>query len=190
VQFLSGRRSIRSYRDEPVDKSVLEKLIDVARLAPSGHNSQPVEWMIIYEKKQLMKCASMVIDWMRYMLNDHSALVAGFRMDRVVQAWESGEDRVCRNAPHIIIAHGPEQDPTTRDSCTIAVAYLELAASALKLGACWAGYFKNAAALWPPLVRELGMPEGNTAFAAVMIGHPKYKYYRVPLRKAAKITWK
>jgi nitroreductase/Pyruvate/2-oxoacid:ferredoxin oxidoreductase delta subunit len=189
-QFLRSRRSMRSYRDEAVSREILVQLIDTARFAPSGHNSQAVEWMIIYDKKDVMKYAEMVIDWMRYMLKEQPALVAGFNLDRVVKAWEAGEDRVCRNAPHIIIAYGPEQNLNARNSCIIALTYLDLAASALKLGACWAGYFANAAASWPPLSKELGFPVGSTAFGAMMVGHPKYKYYRMPLRNEARITWK
>ena len=40
-------------------------------------------------------------------------------------------DGICRDAPHVIIAHGPEINPTSQASCTIALTYLELAAALL-----------------------------------------------------------
>ena len=38
--FLRSRRSIRRYKDKPVSREKMLKLLDIARFAPSGHNSQ------------------------------------------------------------------------------------------------------------------------------------------------------
>ena len=43
--FLRARRSIRVYRDKPVERDALAQLIDVARYAPSGINSQGARWL-------------------------------------------------------------------------------------------------------------------------------------------------
>lgn len=188
--FLRNRRSIRTYKDKPVGREALAKLIDIARYAPSGHNSQPVEWMVIYDKNDVRTYASMVIDWMKVMLREYPTIVAEFNMDRIVSAWEQGVDRICRNAPHVIIVHGPTQNAFTKDSCTIAMTYLELAASSMKLGACWAGYFTAAASSWPPMNKALGFPEGNNAFGTMMVGYPRYTYHRIPLRNDPKVIWK
>jgi ferredoxin len=47
--FLRSRRSVRVYKDKPADRETLAKLIDMARFAPSGHNAQPVQWLVIYD---------------------------------------------------------------------------------------------------------------------------------------------
>lgn len=65
-----------------------------------------------------------------------------------------------------------------------------LAAPSMGLGACWAGYFNAAASLWPPMQEALGLPEDHTAFGSMMIGYPKYAYYRLPLRNEPHITWR
>ena len=39
-QLVKGRRSIRRYRPEPVDRAVLEKLLEIVRYAPTGMNVQ------------------------------------------------------------------------------------------------------------------------------------------------------
>ncbi|MEJ2047357.1 MAG: nitroreductase family protein [Dehalococcoidia bacterium] len=44
-QFLRARRSIRTYKEQSVPKNELLKLIHLARFAPTGHNSQSVEWL-------------------------------------------------------------------------------------------------------------------------------------------------
>jgi hypothetical protein len=53
-----------------------------------------------------------------------------------------------------------------------------------------AGYFNAAAIFWPPLQQELGFPEGNVSFGSMMVGYPKFKYQRLPLRNAAEIMWR
>jgi len=188
--FLRSRRSIRTYKDKSVDRKTLARIIDIARYAPSGSNAQPVEWMVIYDRNNVNKYAAMVIDWIRYIIREHAEAVAGLHMDRIVKAWDDGSDWVCRNAPHIIIVHGAVQDQMIQNACTIALTYLELAASALKLGACWAGYFSLAVENWPPLNKALDFPVGNKAFGTMLVGYPKYKYHRIPLRNEPKIIWK
>ncbi len=188
--FLRSRRSIRTYKDKSIDRETLAKLIDIARYAPSANNTQSVEWMVIYNKNDVNKYAAMVIDWIKYITREHAEAVAGLHMDLIVKDWDDGLDRVCRNAPHIIIAHGAEQNQMIQNSCTIALMYLELAASALMLGACWAGIFSHAVENWPSLNKALGLPAGNKAFGAMLVGYPKYKYHRIPLRNEPKIIWK
>lgn len=36
---------------------------------------------------------------------------------------------------------------------------------------------------------EMKNPEGNTNFGTIMIGHPKFKYYRMPFRNKADVAW-
>ena len=188
--FLRSRRSIRTYKGKPVDRELLIRLIDIARFAPSGHNLQPVRWRVIYDSNEVRRLAGLVIDWMRHMLKQQPALAQGMHMDRVVASWESGMERICRRAPHVIVAHAPKDERTAPAACTIALAYLELAVPSFGLGACWAGYFNAAANMWPPMEQALGLPEGHISFGAMMVGYPKYKYHRIPLRNEAQITWR
>jgi len=96
---------------------------------------------------------------------------------------------VLRGAPQLIIAHG-QALPPTQTACVIALTYLELAAFAQGLGACWAGYFNAAATFYPPMQQALALPEGHQSFGAMMVGYPKFQYHRLPLRNEAKITWR
>lgn len=188
--FLRSRRSIRVYKDKPASRETITRIIDIARYAPSGHNNQLTEWLVIYDKNNVQTYASLVIDWIKFAIKEYPELAAAYHFDLLVKAWDEGSDRICRNAPHVIVAHGPEQNMAIQTTCTIALTYLELAASSMKLGACWAGYFYRAAANWPPLKLALGIPEGNSVFGAMLLGYPKYKYHRIPLRNDAIIIWK
>jgi nitroreductase len=111
-------------------------------------------------------------------------------MDRVVAVWETGVERICRGAPHVVVAHAPEDERSAQSASTIALTYVELAAPSFGLGACWAGYFNAAANFWPPMKEALSLPDGHVSFGAMMVGHPKYKYQRLPTRNAARISWR
>ena len=52
-QFLRGRRSIRVYRTDPVDRAALARLIGTASTGPSGHNTQPAEWLVIHDTAEI-----------------------------------------------------------------------------------------------------------------------------------------
>jgi len=45
---LRSRRSIHASKKKPLDWETISKLIDISRYAPSGHNTQPVRWHVIY----------------------------------------------------------------------------------------------------------------------------------------------
>lgn len=52
-EFLLTRRSIRKYRDEEVPTDLIIKAIDIARYAPSAHNRQPWEFVIVKDRDKL-----------------------------------------------------------------------------------------------------------------------------------------
>jgi nitroreductase/NAD-dependent dihydropyrimidine dehydrogenase PreA subunit len=190
IHFLRARRSIRTYKKKDVSRDDLTKLIDVARYAPSGHNRQPVNWLVIYNSGEVQRLAGFVIKWMRNLIKEQSPLAAAMHLDRIVASWEAGKDRICRGAPHVLLTHAPKDERTAPAACTIALTYLELAASAFGLGACWAGYFNAAANSWPPMAEALELPAQHASFGAMMVGYPKFKYQRLPLRNEPNISWR
>jgi len=187
--FLLSRRSIRNFKKQPVEKESIMKIINIANCAPSGHNTRPVHWTIIYDTKEVKRLSSMTIDWMRDTLRENPDLARQLSMDNVIDTWEDGYDRISRSAPHIIIAHGSRHISATRQACTIALSYLEQAAYSEGLGACWAGFFGNAAYAYPSLRQQLSLPDTHQCFGAMLIGYPQYRYCRIPLRPEPKITW-
>ncbi|MFP4213686.1 MAG: nitroreductase family protein [Desulfohalobiaceae bacterium] len=188
--FLRSRRSIRSYKEKNVEQEVLERLIRVASFAPSGHNRQPVRWLVIHSRESVLELAAKVVDWMRYMINEGHPLAQDMQLSRVVAAWEAGYDPICRTAPHVVVAHGEQKDPTVPAACTIALSYLELAAPSFGLGACWGGFFSAAAQYWPEMQKALDLPQGHACFGAMLLGYPAVKYQRLPLRRSPQITWR
>jgi nitroreductase/NAD-dependent dihydropyrimidine dehydrogenase PreA subunit len=188
--FLRARRSIRVYKDEPVEQGRLERLIRIARHAPSGHNGQPVQWLVISGREPVRALAGHVVDWMRHLVEGKPEMARRMLLDRLVAAWDAGQDRVCRGAPHLVVAHAPKENVTAPGACTLALAYLELAAPSLGLGACWAGYLHLAALHWPPLGEALALPAGHAFHGAMLVGAPKYRYHRLPARREPQVDWR
>ena len=52
-EAVRGRRSVREFTDEAVADEDLLKIIDAGRLAPSGKNTQPLEYILITDKATL-----------------------------------------------------------------------------------------------------------------------------------------
>ena len=73
-------------------------------------------------------------------------------------------------------------------SAMIALSYLELAAAARGLGACWAGYLQIAS-VHPRVQATLRLPVGDAIAGAMMLGKSQVKYHRIPPRKALEVTW-
>jgi nitroreductase len=189
-QFLSGRRSIRTFKDMKVPRDIIEKLLQVACTAPSAKNQQPWHWIVIQEPAEVHKIAGMVIDAMRILVQTYPSAPEATSYRRVLTTWDQGYDRICRGAPHLIVAHGDKNWSFAPEDTALALSLLDLYATSLGLGACWAGYVYKTANAYPPLFEALGVPADHLAFGAMMIGYPKFKYTRIPVRNTPRVTWK
>jgi len=189
-QFFRSRRSIRTYQDKAVEREKLAALIDLAHYAPTGSNSQQVQWLVIDSREQLHAMGAMIIGMLRYLIKEGHPLAKAYRLERSVAAWEAGKDPVLRGAPALVIAHAPQSYPLAQVDSTAALTFLDLAAPTVGLGACWAGFFMMAAAQVPALQQALALPEGHACCGALMIGYPQYAYHRLPTRKEAVVSWR
>ena len=188
-RFLRSRRSIRTYLETPVERAKLEQLVAVACQAPSAKNSQPWHWTVVESPAETRRLAGLVIDYMRQFIAEKPKLAALFGYVRVVAAWDAGFERICRGAPHVIVAHGDKNWGFGAEDIALALSYLELYAPTLGLGSCWAGYFYSAVNAYPPLAQALELPAKHKAFGAVMVGTPAHRYRRLPGRNAPVVSW-
>lgn len=188
-QFLRARRSIRNFKNKPVERDKLEKLLELACYAPSAKNSQPWHWTVVQDPNAVRRLAAMVVDWMGTNMDQFPAEAEALGFNRVVVAWDAGEERICRGAPHILICHGDKEYGFGAEDGALALSYLELYAPVLGLGTCWGGYFYSAVNGHPPLFKALGLPQGHRAFGAMMVGYPRFQYKRLPVRNMPKAVW-
>ncbi|MGM0771537.1 MAG: nitroreductase family protein [Halobacteriota archaeon] len=189
-KYMVMRRSIRSYRYDPVDKSTIESILDITRYAPSGMNKQPVHWTIVHDTDEVKKIAGLSIDWMREVMESGEEHPLKPLIPALISAYEMGVDPICREAPHLVIAHTPAEDPTGYTDSIIALSWFELAAQAFEVGTCWAGFLTIAATSYKPIMDELGLPQGHVAQYCMMFGYPEHKVRGIPGREPARVNWK
>jgi nitroreductase len=188
-QLLQARRSIRRYGDKLVPREIIERALDSARYAPSGINRQPVAWTVVSGRDAVHKLSAAVLEWAGALVEQKHPLAERLGFSHFFAAWKKGEDLILRDAPHVVLAHTPTSDPSGAGSATIAMTYFQLAASALGLGTCWAGYLQLALSMSPAVANLAGVPAGRQAHAATMLGNAKHAYAAIPPRKPLEVTW-
>ncbi len=189
-QFLRSRRSIRAYKEQAVRKNIIQKLIEVARYAPTGHNNQEVEWLVIDNKDELLKIEKAAVDWIKLGIKQNPQMAEMMDFKGLLEKQEKFYNGILRDAPALIVAHAVKNNPIASIDCTIALTYFELAAKSINLGTCWAGFALIMATTFPPVQQILALPEGHQAYGCMMLGIPKYAYRRLPARKEPKIIWR
>jgi len=195
VQFLRSRRSTRRYKDKPVEKEVIQKLIETARYAPTAGNAQDIVWTVFTEKEVLRHLSQLVVEWMRHLNEQQPDKLSMTYLPSVLKAWDAGANPILWDAPVLVVASSSNtSDSLIADNglvnLTIAMSYLELAALPLGLRTCWAGIFQAALRKWEQLKTALSLPEGHINHYPMMLGYPRFKYYRVPERKQPMIIWR
>jgi len=107
IEAIKSRRSIREYKDKPIPKDVLEKIVDAARFAPTARNVQPWEFIVVTRPETLKKMAELAENG-RFIASSQ-ACIAVF----------------CSDTKYYL-----------EDGCA-ATENLMLAATALGVGSCW-----------------------------------------------------
>jgi nitroreductase/NAD-dependent dihydropyrimidine dehydrogenase PreA subunit len=191
VQFLRSRRSIRFYQDKPVEREKIERLIEVARYAPTGGNSQLVEWLVLSNRSEIHKIAGLAVEWLRQFLQGNPRVAEAVPyLPRTVAAWDAGYDSLLRNAPVLIVASAPMEAVNGMVDLALSLSYLDLLAPTMGLGTCWAGLLQGPLLASPPIKEALGIPMKHPHHYPMMVGYPAVKYFRVPERKPPRITFK
>jgi nitroreductase/NAD-dependent dihydropyrimidine dehydrogenase PreA subunit len=189
VQFLRSRRSIRRFEDQPVEKEKIERLIEIARYAPTGNNGQLIEWQVFTDTEAIKGLTSLVVDFLRSIIKDMGGHSYAGVMSMIVGAWDMGYDAVLWSAPAVVLASAPKTALSGEQDVASVLTYFQLAATTMGLGTCWAGMMQNALKGSPELKAAVHLPVGHIYHYPMMLGYPKPKYFRMPERRSPKINW-
>ena len=188
IDLLKKRRSYKSqYDSEEFKREIIEEAIEIARWAPSAHNSQPWRFIILEKNKK----RDDLIDKM------NEKLRIDLRKDEKKEAYIEKKIEKTRNnflqAPYLILIctdtmeldEYPDQERMEIEflmsiqSVSSSITYFLLALEAKGLAACW----YCAPLFTKEIVRnELNLPKEYVPTAFVTIGYP-LKEQKIPLRK-------
>jgi nitroreductase/NAD-dependent dihydropyrimidine dehydrogenase PreA subunit len=208
IQFIRERRTHRHFTEKKIPKKDLEKLIDSVRYAPTGGNDQTVEIIVVQDPERRKRLSDLAVDHVAAvgaeLAKKLEELKAGnkgapkemlqiekmvkFR-EFLVQARKAGHDPVFYSAPAVVIFHSTVQTVTPKDNCVIASTTMGLLARTMGLETTYIALFENACKAYPPIRDELELPEGNQVFSVLVIGYPKFKYYRTVDRRPIRTRW-
>jgi nitroreductase len=142
---IKTRRSIRAYKNEPIEDEKLEAVLEAGRLAPSARNLQ--EWKYVVVKDKALR-------------------------DKLVNA--ANGQRFVGQAPAVIVACALQTDhvmPCGELSYPVDVAisvdHMTLAAVEQGLGTCWIGAFRQ-----DEVKKLLDIPEEVRVVVLLPIGYP------------------
>ncbi len=181
--LMMGRRSVRRYKDEPVSPELIERIMEVVRMAPTGVNRRSTHFTLVEDAAAMAELRNRTYTGLREVV-DAESLPAGMEFFAgIADAWDKGVDILYRGAPHFLVASAPSDGPSAVPDCLIALSYFELLANSHGLGTVWDGLAKWALLdIVPEAASVLNIPEGHTMGYMMAFGKPAVKYHRTVQR--------
>lgn len=210
LDFLKLRRSVRVFKDKPVERELIEKILEAAATAPMGMPPHSTEVVVIDRREELdfllketikdytsmVKAFSNPIGRAMIRLSE-GAETYGVLKDHIVDVaryanetyHRDGTDRYMYHAPVVMLFHGSRRAMSYEENAHLICNYSMLAAVSLGLGNTIIG-------LIPPIVdrskvlrERYGIPKDNKVCTSLILGYPKYKYKKSIHRDLAGVQY-
>jgi nitroreductase len=149
IEAIRKRRSIRKFRQIPVERDKLTELVAAARLAAQGSNMQPLKYCVVDSPEQVAEI-NKVTKW--------AAAIA--------PAGDPAPDEY-PTAYIVLLADTTVKKAGFDVDAGSAGATILLAATELGLGSCWLGNIGR-----ERIAQVIGMPEHFTIHTIIALGYP------------------
>jgi len=175
-QVIAARRSIRKFDVKKVAENDVDALLEAARLAPSGSNTQPWRFVIVTSEETRAQLAA--VTRYRFALRAPLLFVCCAdmravdsrprRISELVEAGVFNDVEIDGNAPDSVRQRDAgELKAYLSMNVGIAIEHIILKATDLGLGSCWIGGFNG------KMVKDLLDLDDNLYVVALLpIGHP------------------
>ena len=174
LQAIKSRRTIRQYKNIPVEQEKIDMILEAGRYAPTGANSQNVAFTILGSKQAEIEKECVKIF--------RTGVGVGSKFVKALGQQNIDDNFFFKGAPLVIVVSGKD-----KVNASLASAYMELTANSLGLGVLYSGFFCGCAALSPKIRMMLSLPTGHKAVTCLIIGYPKVEYKRIAPRKEHKV---
>jgi nitroreductase/Pyruvate/2-oxoacid:ferredoxin oxidoreductase delta subunit len=208
LELLRSRRSIREFRPKPVERALIEQIIAGARCAPSAHNVQSTQYIVVQDPtvlKQIVELTMAQYQWWRNLLNNplvraitrltmgatRQAMLNGLseNFTALIDRHQQGDDPILRDAPTLLIFHADRHADFAGVNANLALQNASLVCETLKLGAFYTGYVVAGSHYNARLAKLLKLPRDHKIYAGLAIGYPRFHYQNWIERKPAQIQW-
>jgi len=207
--FLRRRRSLRRYRNKPVEVEKLKMILEAGRFAPTGGNRQACEYVMVRGRKALDRIAVLTLRALKEEGRKIKEAVERQRRmneplpdeylarqvypavwDRMAQKWKEGEDQLFYHAPVLILIHLKKGVTSTPEvDSGLAAMQMVLMAETLGLGTCFLGFLISGLEKSGELREALKIPDDHQVPVAFVAGYPDVKFRRLVARNPARVKW-
>jgi len=166
IKAILERRSIRKYKDTPVPKEDLDKLVECGMYAATARGIQPWHFTVITDRALLDKISAA-----------NKEFLLKLPESPMTEKAKRPDFDNFHNAPAAIIVSGIADEGSeeyTIADCANAAENICLAAHAMGLGTCYIASFRMCMSLregdW--MYAALQLPDGYKPYYAVSVGYP------------------
>lgn len=206
-RIIFERRSVRNFRDRPVPETLIRRVVEAGRFAPSAGNCQPWKFVVVTNRDMISEMDEAIYRAINMQYNayidDESVrnLARGYEANPNPGGYDprvvlGGFGSIARkelppllDAPVVILLAGDSRAiGGPQLNIGICGQNMNLAATSLGLGACWVGFSTVLNAV-PPIMEKLGLAPPWRIINAVSIGYPKFKQSGMVPREYRPVTW-
>lgn len=172
LSVMRARRSVRVYKTGKVTDRQLATILEAARWAPSGANTQPWEFVVTRNRKKMARVRQIYSnEWKQRKLEDpvhYKGLKKDYVGDVSVLALVCGDART--KQVYLTTRQAADREKLFQASVANAVQQMMLAAASMRLGTVWVSVREEV----EPELRELfQVPEELRLLWVVPIGHAR-----------------
>ena len=210
MDFFSRRRSVRRYKDKPVERDVLDRIARASGMAPAGAGRASTGLIVIDRPETLRRLSNYIFrvyeSLDKALKNPLGRMIVGFKagkkqlkvLDDFVMPgmrwyirWknEGMGDEILRDCPALFLFHSPKFEPVGKENCVIAAWHAIFAAEALEVGTCMNDLIPPACNQSWEIRDMLGLPPGREVMVSLTLGYPKYKYLKTIPRELASLKY-
>ena len=174
LSAMKSRRTMRQFKDQPVEAEKILRILEAGRYSPTGGNSQSVEFTILGSRQE--EAEKICVNLFR------TGQKAGSVVTELLKRMDISDHFFFKGAPLVIVVSAKNQTDGA-----LASSYMEIMAESLGLGVLYSGFFIACTALSRKLRRLLALPKGRKAVTCMVIGYPAVTYQRIVPRKPANV---
>jgi nitroreductase len=187
LSIIRTRRSVRVYKTGKVSDLQLQNILEAARWAPSGANTQPWEFVVTRDRKKMKRVREIYAnEWEQRKLEDpvhYKGLKKDYVGDVSVLVLVCGDART--KQVYLTTRQAADREKLFQASIANAVQQMMLAAASMNLGTVWVSVREE---VEPELRKLFQVPPELRLLWVVPIGHARSWPKAKPRRSSAAFT--